>query len=195
MANFCQACGKEIDADKQYCADCEAALASLNETSEAKPAQQQPAQKKKSKGDPKKGRGPAIAALIFAIIAFFTTALVTLIMSAVKGEMEEALAEIISQEVANSGVTKEYLSGFAIGLKIAMGAIHFAGFVPMLVSLILFLVAIVKYYGNDAEDKKVSTIVVAYIALAFLVTAIIFACVGTSGYAEVIDKLMKPFLG
>lgn len=201
----CEACGKEMEHDEQYCEECKATFELLGEKPVQKPAPapaptQRPVTKKSSSGDAKKGHGPALASLVLGIIAFVIIGLISLVLSAVKETLWATLTEAFEAEfngfVASTPEEVTILNTFATGMKIAFGVIHFgSGGIFLLIGIICDIVAICKYYTNTAEDKEKSTIVFAYIGLAFLVAAIIIAAVGTKNYAAVVDSIMAPYLG
>ena len=70
---------------------------------------------------------------------------------------------------------------------------QFAGGLFMLISFICDIVAICKYYGNKTETKAVSTIVLAYIGLAFLVASVVIAVIGINGVSAMIDQIVAPY--
>ena len=147
--------------------------------------------------DEKKGFGPALAAMILAIIAFVITGIVTLVFSGLKDTMLTLLKDTIAAELGDfSATTAEeiaFLDAFKVGMKIAFGAIHFSGGLFMLISFICDIVAICKYYGNKTETKAASTIVLAYIGLAFLVASVVIAVIGINGVSAMIDQIVAPY--
>ncbi|MBQ7912732.1 MAG: hypothetical protein IJ308_03185 [Clostridia bacterium] len=152
-----------------------------------------------SNNDEKKGFGPALAAMILAIVAFVITGIIALVFTGMKDMMTEILTETISTELGTGVATtaEEFavLDAFKFGMKFAFGAIYFSGGLFMLISFICDIVAICKYYGNKSETKAASTIVLAYIGLAFLVAAILIAVLGAIDFAGVVDKVMAPYYG
>jgi hypothetical protein len=148
--------------------------------------------------DEKKGFGPALAAMILAIVAFVITGIVALVFSGLKDFIAETITETIAAEFTGVATTTEeiaFLDAFKAGMKIAFGAIYFSGGLFMLLALIFDLVGICKYYGNKCETKATSTIVLAFIGLAFLVTAIVIAVIGCMDFAKVIDGIIAPYYG
>ena len=147
--------------------------------------------------DEKKGFGPALAAMILAIIAFVITGIVALVFSGLKDVMFEILNETIAAELGSLQATAAeeiaFLDAFKVGMKLAFGAIHFSGGLFMLISFICDIVAICKYYGNKTETKAASTIVLAYIGLAFLVAAVVIAVMGINGISGMIDQIIAPY--
>lgn len=149
--------------------------------------------------DEKKGFGPALAAMILAIIAFVVTGIVFLVFSGLKDMIMQMLTEVISAELGSIQATTAeeltFVNAFKMGLKIAFGGMFFSAGLFMLISLICDIVGICKYYGNKTETKAASTIVLAYIGLAFLVTAIVIASIGTKNFAAMVDYIMMPYYG
>ena len=147
--------------------------------------------------DEKKGFGPALAAMILAIIGFVITGIVALVFSGLKNMMFELLSETIGAELgslqASTAEEIAFLDAFKVGMKIAFGAMHFAGGLFMLISFICDIVAICKYYGNKTETKAASTIVLAYIGLAFLVASVVIAVIGINGVSGMIDQIVAPY--
>lgn len=149
--------------------------------------------------DEKKGFGPALAAMILAIVGFVITGIIALTMSGLKDIMTETFSELIADMLGPvTATTPEEIAALdtvKLGLKVGVGAVFFSGGLFMLISFICDIVAICKYYGNKCDTKAASTIVLAYIGLALLVTSIIIAIVGINGYMPVIEKIMAPYYG
>ena len=148
--------------------------------------------------DEKKGFGPALAAMILAIIAFVITGIVALVFSGLKDFVADVITEVISSEFPeHSAIPAEELNAaldiLKLTFKLAFGAIHFSGGLFMLISFICDIVAICKYYGNKTETKAASTIVLAYIGLAFLVAAVVIAVMGINSISGMIDQLIAPY--
>ena len=196
----CEACGKEMDRDEQYCEECAATLAMMGELPEKKPAPapSAPTQKpvaKASSGDEKKGLGPAIAALVFAIIAFIVTGIIALVMNFIQPYLLEAFQpspEISSIELTATEI-EELTMQFSL-LKLAFSAVHFGGILFMLIAFILFIVAICKYYSNKTEGKAKSPIVIAYRAFAFLVASVVIALNGASNISAFFDSILAMYI-
>lgn len=150
-----------------------------------------------SNNEEKKGFGPALAALILAIIGFVITGIVALVFSGLQSMMEEILAETISAELGSFAVSNAeelaIVDGVKLGMKIAFGGVYFSGGLFMLIAFICDIVAICKYYGNKSETKAASTIVLAYIALAFLIASVAIAVMGCMEFAAIVDKVMAPY--
>ena len=150
-----------------------------------------------SNNEEKKGFGPALAALILAIIGFVITGIVALVFSSLQGMIEELLAETISAELGSFTISNAeelaFVDSFKFGMKIVFGGVYFSGGLFMLIAFICDIVAICKYYGNKSETKAASTIVLAYIALAFLITSVAIAVMGCMEFAAIVDKVMAPY--
>ena len=150
-----------------------------------------------NKNEEKKGFGPALAALILAIVGFAITGMVALVFSGMQDMIKEVLQEALDEEfgvaISTGALTPAQLDAFKMGLKIAFGAIYFSGGLFLFIALICDIVSICKYYGNKTETKAKSTIVLAYIALAFLVTSVAIAVFGVMDFAKVVDVVMAPY--
>ena len=101
--------------------------------------------------DEKKGFGPALAAMILAIIAFVITGIIALVFSGLKDLIAETITEAITAEFTGVATTAEeimLLDTLKLTFKISFGAIYFSGGLFMLLALIFDLVGICKYYGR-----------------------------------------------
>ena len=148
--------------------------------------------------DEKKGFGPALAAMILAIVAFVITGLVALVFSGLKDLITETITETIAAEFTGVATTAEeimVLDTLKLTFKITFGGVYFSGGLFMLLALIFDLVGICKYYANKCETKATSTIVLAFIGLAFLVASIVIAAMGCAEFAKVIDGIIAPYYG
>ena len=199
----CEACGKEMEKDQQYCDECAEIYATMDEPKKSTAPKSTPVKKKTSNAgytDERRGHGASVASLVLAIIGFVLTGICCLSLYAVKDMLWEVLNEAFASEfngvVATTPEEISILETFATIMKVAFGAAHFGlGGIFLLIGLICNIVAICKYCGNKAEDKVKSTIVIACIALAFIITTIAIAAAGTSSYAKMIDEILAPYIG
>ena len=132
-----------------------------------------------SNNEAKKGFGPALTAMILSIIGFLTTVVTVAIFNAVikQPEFWNAFSEVFNEMIGSANVP-EHIIDFAI--KFAFAVYYYDGGLFLLIALICFIVAMVKYFKNTAPDKAKSVLVMACIAGALIVASIIIASVGYS---------------
>ena len=189
MSHHCEACGKELNNDARYCEECIATLTLMGEAPE--PEQKEPEVEKvaaapaaKSTTDPSAGKGQAVAALIFGILAALITVLATLIMRAVAHELLDALIQEMDESPSMD-------QGAASIFKFVFTAMHFAyGGIFMLLGFIFSLVAIGKCAGNKNPRKSNAPLVIGLIALVLVIVAVVFAISGSVHFSKLIDTLV-----
>ena len=178
MAYYCQACGKEMDREEEFCAECKASMSILD----GAPAQQPAAPSvvvatTTVSNDAKKGNGPAIAAMILSIIGFFTTVIMCAIFStAVKtpGFMSElnSIMKEMMYDMYGANLPNDML---ALSVSLAFGIYYFSGWLFMLLGLIFGLIAVVKYAKNTCPVKSKAVLIMGIIGLVLVAVSFIIA--------------------
>ena len=192
MAYYCQACGKEMDREEEFCEECKASMSILDGEPATPTAAPAPTPTAPLMNEPKKGNGPAIAALILSIIGFF----ITIAMVGVFGmmlkmpEFTDAFVDAMRQ-MMGTGYPQEILQ---FSVKMAFSFYYYAGGLFMLLGGIFALVALVKYLKNTTPDKSKAVLVMAIIAAVFVVLSFIIATVGFADASKIIESTILPRL-
>lgn len=193
MAYFCQACGKEMDHDEEFCEECKKEMSILDNEPAPQSAPARPAPAAPAMNEPKKGNGPAIAALILSIIGFFTTVIMCLVFNTLikTPEFIDAFVQTFRDMAGTGGFPKEILE---ISVKLAFSFYYYAGGLFMLIALICFLVALVKYLKNTTPNKAKSVLIIACVAAAFVLISFIIATASFASASKIIDTRILPYL-
>ena len=138
-----------------------------------------------SNNEAKKGFGPALAAMILSIIGFLTTVVTVVIFNNVikQPEFWNAFSEVFNEMLGGSNVPEQIID---FSIKFAFAMYYYDGGLFLLIALICFIVAMVKYFKNTAPDKAKSVLVMACIAGALIVASIIIASVGYSNALKIV---------
>lgn len=190
MAYYCQACGKEMDREEEFCEECKASMSILDGEPATPTAAPAPTPTAPLMNEPKKGNGPAIAALILSIIGFVTTIFMCAIFStAVRipgflDELSNTMREIYL-EFYNISMPQEILIP---AFKYAFAVYYFSGALFMILGLIFGIVAVVKYANNTCPFKSKAVLVMGIIALVFVVISLIIAIVSSISTSNFIDS-------
>ena len=192
MAYYCQACGKEMDREEEFCEECKASMSILDGEPATPTAAPAPTPTAPLMNEPKKGNGPAIAALILSIIGFFITiAMVGFFGLMLKTpEFTDAFVDAMRQ-MMGTGYPQEILQ-FSVNFAFSM--YYYAGGLFMLLGGIFALVALVKYLKNTTPDKSKAVLVMAIIAAVFVVLSFIIATVGFADASKIIEDTILPRL-
>ena len=192
MAYFCQACGKELDHEEELCEECKKEMSILDNApaTQSAPARPTAAPVAPPMNDAKKGFGPAIAALILAIIGFLTTAVTALVLNACieMPEFWSAFNEAMNSTLGGSEFPPEILE---FSIKFAFAMYYYDGGLFMLIGAICALVGLVKYCKNTTPNKAKSVLVLVIIAAVLIFLSFVIA---TSGYFNV-SKMLSHMYG
>ena len=192
MAYYCQACGKEMDREEEFCEECKASMSILDGEPATPTAAPAPTPTAPLMNEPKKGNGPAIAALILSLIGFF----ITIIMVGAFGtlikmpEFTDAFVDTMRQ-MDMSGFPPAIME---FSVKFAFSMYYYAGGLFMLLGGIFALVALVKYLKNTTPNKSKAVLVMAIIAAVFVVLSFIIATVGFAEASKIIESTILPRL-
>ena len=132
-----------------------------------------------SNNEAKKGFGPALAAMILSIIGFLTTVVTVAVLGffVKQPEFWNAFSEVFNEMIGGSNVPQQIMD---FSINAAFAVYYYDGGLFLLIALICFIVAMVKYFKNTTPDKAKSVLVMACIAGALIVASIIIASVGYS---------------
>jgi uncharacterized membrane protein len=192
MAYYCQACGKEMDREEEFCEECKESMSILDGEPVKPTAAPAPTPTAPLMNEPKKGNGPAIAALILSIIGFFITiAMVGVFSMMIKmPEFTDAFVDTMRQ-MGTSGFPPTIME---FSVKMAFSLYYYAGGLFMLLGGIFALIALVKYGRNTTPNKSKAVLVMAIIAAVFVVLSFIIATVGFADASKIIENTILPRL-
>ncbi len=139
-----------------------------------------------SNNEAKKGFGPALAAMILAIVGFLTTAITAGVLNLCLNlpEFWDAFAEVFNEMLGSSNVPANIVN---FSVKFAFAAYYYDGGLFLLIALICFIVALVKYFKNTVPNKAKSVLVLACIAGVLILASLIIATIGFANASKMID--------